>query len=124
MILHVYEHRALWMKPEPWELQIVASDLIPRGPYKHLIERRDVLNGLPCPADLVIADIPYFGTCKRVYSDSPDDFGNMDLDAYSFAVRGMAMISAKALQPGGRVVIITAAAFSTMPAAAAYNSTC
>ena len=65
-------------------------------------------SGLLCPADLVIADIPYFGTCNGVYSDDPLDFGNMDLDEYTRSVRGMAVFCAKALKPGGRVVIITA----------------
>ena len=41
-IMRVYENRAVWARPEPWDLDIRMFDLSPRGPYEHVI---------PTPAD-------------------------------------------------------------------------
>jgi ParB family chromosome partitioning protein len=113
MILHVYDDRARWMGKEPWDLDLRAFDLTPRGPYadEGRIRQGDALVRIEGPADLIIADIPYFGQCGGVYGDHPANMGDMDWPAYQAALARLARSCRKAQRAGGRTVIIAAAAF-------------
>ena len=114
MILHVHDNRERWMGPKPWSLDLRAFDLTPRGPYadEGRIAQADALEGIEGPADLIIADIPYFGQCRgRYYSKSSRNMANMDWPAYQDALARLARSCRKAQQVGSRTVIIAAAAF-------------
>jgi hypothetical protein len=39
--------REVWMKPQPWDIDLRMFDLIPRGPYAALIGQHDLLTGFP-----------------------------------------------------------------------------
>jgi hypothetical protein len=112
MVLHVYDDRRRWMGKEPWDLDLRAFDLTPRGEYADRIAQRDALESIEGPADLIIADIPYFGQCRgRYYSKSSRNMANMDWPAYQDALARLARSCRKAQQVGSRTVIIAAAAF-------------
>jgi ParB family chromosome partitioning protein len=93
MIQHVYNDRALWMRPKPWDLDLRMYDLIPRGRYKDQITAHDMLRGFPSvegAPDYVIIDPPYFGCVRNQYSDRPDDIANKDVDGWAGAMRTLA----------------------------------
>jgi hypothetical protein len=74
MIHHVYLDRTLWTKgrPQPWDVDLRMSDLVPRGPYAALIKPWNILDGFPPverEPDYVVADVPYFGIVRGQYSD-------------------------------------------------------
>jgi hypothetical protein len=116
MIFRVYEDRARWMGDEPWDLDVRGADLNPRGECKDRIAQRDALEGIEGPADLIIADIPYFGLCENLYSDKAADLGNMGLAQYDDALVRLARSCRQAQPPGGRTVIIVAAAYVDLKA--------
>jgi hypothetical protein len=111
MILHVHDNRERWMGPKPWSLDLRAFDLTPRGPYadEGRIAQADALEGIEGPADLIIADIPYFGQCRGAYPGHPSNLGDMALPAYQDALARLAASCRRAHRHGGRTVIITAA---------------
>jgi hypothetical protein len=111
MIFRVYEDRARWMGDEVWDLDLRGADLNPRGEYKNRIAQRDALESIEGPADLIITDVPYFGLCEKLYSDKAADLGNMDLAQYDDALARLAVSCRQAQSPGGRTVIIVAAAY-------------
>jgi hypothetical protein len=79
-VQRVYDDRALWMRPAPWDLDLRMFDLTPRGRYKALIRAWDMTRGFPPverAPDYVVMDVPYFGCCVNQYSDKPDDIANM-----------------------------------------------
>jgi hypothetical protein len=113
MIFRVYEHRDEWMpRAEPWELEIEAFDMVPRGPYRDRIVANDAVESIPATdPDLIVMDIPYFGMCGGVYSDSPRDLGNMAWPVYLDALAALAGNCAAVQGLGQRTVIITAARY-------------
>jgi hypothetical protein len=111
MIFQVYEDRARWMGEEPWGLDLRGADLNPRGAYKSRIVQGDACEEIEGPADLIVADIPYFGRCENLYSDDPADLGNMDLAQHDDALARLARSCRRAQPPGGRTVIIAASAY-------------
>jgi hypothetical protein len=68
--------------------RIWASDRKPSTPTLPIHEH-DILTGwpkdAPKKADLIILDPPYWQQAKGKYSDSPNDLGNMDLEAFNHA---------------------------------------
>ena len=107
MIFHVYERRDVWMGDQPWELDLRGADLNPRGPYKDRIAQRDACEEIEGRADLIVADIPYFGMCEKQYSKNPRDMGNMDWPTYRDMLPRLAANCRRAQPHGGRTVIIT-----------------
>ena len=93
MIQHIYNDRALWMKPQPWDVALRMHDLIPRGRYKEQISAWDMTKGFPpveCAPDYVVMDVPYFGCVRGQYSDRPDDIANMDVAGWTAAMAAVA----------------------------------
>jgi hypothetical protein len=113
MILHVHDNRERWMGPKPWSLDLRAFDLTPRGPYadEGRIAQADALEGIEGPADLIIADIPYFGQCRGAYPAHPANMADMDLPAYQDALARLAANCRRAQPHGGRTVIVVSAAY-------------
>jgi hypothetical protein len=118
MLLHVYDDRARWMGSEPWDLDLRAFDLTTRGPYadEGRIRQGDALVGIEGPADLIIADIPYFGQCRDAYPAHPSNLADMDLPAYRDALPRLAASCRRAQPNGGRSVIVTAASYADIKA--------
>jgi hypothetical protein len=112
-ILRVYDDRARWMGEEPWDLDLRAFDLTPRGPYadESRIAQADALERIDGPADLIVADIPYFGQCRGAYPAHPANMADMDLPAYQDALARLAANCRRAQLHGGRTVIVVSAAY-------------
>lgn len=92
-IQRVYDDRALWMRPQPWELDLRMFDLTPRGRYQSLIEACDLTQGFPAverAPDYVVMDVPYLGCCVGQYSAKPQDIANMDEAAWTAAIAAVA----------------------------------
>ncbi len=107
-IMRVYEDRAVWARPEPWDLDIRMSDLSPRGPYADRIKRHDLRVGFPIArADYIVMDVPYFGMVERQYSAMEEDLANMDLRAWTEAIRAIARNCAGAQTEGGLCTAIS-----------------
>jgi len=107
-IFRVYEDRARWMRPEPWDLKIYAFDLTPRGKYIKRIKRHDARQSFPIDhADYVFMDVPYFGMVNGEYSDSPEDLANQPIEKWEKSMRAIAASCASAQQPGGLCTVVT-----------------
>jgi hypothetical protein len=112
-ILRVYDDRARWMGRQPWDLDLRAFELTPRGPYadEGRIAQADALESIEGPADLIIADIPYFGQCRRAYPAHPSNLADMNLEEYREALPRLAASCRRAQPDGGRTVIVVSAAY-------------
>lgn len=107
-IFRVYEDRARWMRPDPWDLDIHAFDLTPWGPYQHRIRKHDLRTGFPLErADYVFLDIPYYKIVHGQYSDSPHDLANMTLDAWEVSLHAIACGCAQSQTAGGLCTVIS-----------------
>ena len=107
MLLRVWEDRAAWMDSEDFRLEIVLSDLTPRGPYSDRILPCDLLENSPTHrADYVIIDPPYCGLVKRQYSDLPNDLANMDTTSWTDAMENIAARLRSIQVQGGRCTVI------------------
>jgi ParB family chromosome partitioning protein len=96
-IKRVYDDRALWMRPQPWDVDLRMFDLTPRGPYMPLIGQWNMLDGFPPvarPPDYVVLDVPYLGCCNGQYSTRRDDIANMDAPAWTAAMTAIAQACA------------------------------
>jgi ParB family chromosome partitioning protein len=94
----IYDDRARWMRPEPWDLDLRMFDLTPRGRYRELIRQWDMLAGFPPierTPDYIIMDVPYFDACKGQYSSRNDDIANMDAAGWAEAMRRIARACAE-----------------------------
>lgn len=76
-----------------------CTDRIVKPGREKDIQQHDIKNGLPDglpKPDLVFLDPPYWKQAEGLYSDSPDDLGNMDLsNFYSSIQKLLAEIAAK-----------------------------
>ena len=79
MLQKVWDDRELWVAEDAeMELEIVLSDLIPRGPYSSLIQSCDLLESFPVDkADYIVLDPPYCEIAYGQYSDGESDLANM-----------------------------------------------
>ena len=90
-----------------WNLEIVLSDLCPRGPYREQILTCDLLEGFPTErADYIIIDPPYCGLVSGQYSALTSDLANMDIAAWTNALGRIALRFRAAQSPGGRCTVI------------------
>jgi ParB family chromosome partitioning protein len=107
-IFRVYEDRARWMRPEPWDLDIYGFDLTPRGQYAHRITAHNLRQRFPMDhADYIVMDVPYFGMVDQAYSDSPDDLANMPIDQWETSITAIAIACATAQKPGYLCTVIS-----------------
>lgn len=107
-IFRVYEDRARWMRPEPWDLHIHGFDLTPRGQYVQAIAQHDLLTGFPLDhADYIVMDVPYFGMVEQAYSDSDKDLANMTIEAWEASIVAIAATCAEAQKPGNLCTVIS-----------------
>lgn len=79
MLQKVWDDRDLWAAEDAeMELEIVMSDLIPRGPYSSSIQCCDLLQSFPVDkADYIVLDPPYCEIAYGQYSDGESDLANM-----------------------------------------------
>jgi ParB family chromosome partitioning protein len=97
-IQRVYDDRAFWMKPEPWDFDLRMFDLTPRGRYRERIRAWDMLRGFPPierAPNYVIMDVPYFDLCKGQYSKRSNDIANMDAADWAGAMQRLALACAE-----------------------------
>ena len=107
MLLRVWEDRAKWIDDESWNVNIVLSDLFPRGPYEEQITACDLLEGFPVArADYIIVDPPYCGLVDGQYSTLDNDLGNMDPVGWSSAMQTIARRFRSVQVAGGRCTIV------------------
>jgi ParB family chromosome partitioning protein len=107
MIQHVYDRRAEWAKPEPWDLDLRMFDLTPRGPYARHIRENDATKGLPVKhANYIVMDVPYFNIVRNQYSDRADDLANMDLPHWMAALASIANRCRSAQKAGDLCTIV------------------
>ncbi|MCY3784360.1 MAG: hypothetical protein OXG79_11310 [Chloroflexi bacterium] len=107
MLQRVWDDRDLWLGTNAVELEIVMSDLAPRGPYRELIQKCDLLQRFPVPrADYVILDPPYCEIVSGQYSDLESDLANMSPDRWREAMEVVARRLREAQIEGGRCTVI------------------
>ena len=107
MLLRVWEERTAWIGNETWNLEVVLSDLFPRGPYSEQIRSCDLLEAFPAGrADYIIIDPPYYGLVSGQYSDLPNDLANMDAVCWTNAVERIACKFRSIQSQGGRCTVI------------------
>ena len=108
-IFRVYEDRARWMRPEPWDLDIYGYDLTPRGKYAKQIKKCDVRIKFPRQhADYIFMDVPYFRMVKGMYSASANDLANMEkIEDWEKAIVAISVNCAGAQQPGGLCTVVS-----------------
>ena len=107
MLLRVWEDRATWFDGKHWNLDIVLSDLISRGPYDGQILPCDLLEEFPTErADYIIIDPPYCGLVNGQYSELPNDLANMDAIRWTEAMEGIAHRFRSVQIQGGRCTVI------------------
>lgn len=89
--------------------RVWASDRKPSTPTLP-IRQHDITTGWPEDApkrvDFVLLDPPYWRQAAGRYSDSPDDLGNMPLDAFMDAWEQVVKTCAAQLAEGGRLAFI------------------
>ena len=108
MIQHVYNDRALWMRPKPWDLDLRMFDLIPRGRLAEQIKQWNMLHGFPPverAPDYVVMDVPYYGCVLGQYSDRPDDIANTDLAGWTSGMATLAQGCASVGAPLCTVIV-------------------
>ena len=107
MLLRVWEHRGTWIEDVSLRIDIVLSDLLPRGPYGKQIIPCDLLKGFPTEhADYIIVDPPYHGLTKGQYSNLPNDLANMDAPQWTSAMVRIAHQLRATQTRGGRCTVI------------------
>ena len=107
MLLRVWEERSLWLNSTSLNLNIVLSDLIPRGPYQKQIEQCDLLTRFPSTqSDYIIVDPPYCGLCKGQYSEMASDLANMEPREWHKAMQIIARRFRNVQDTGGRCTVI------------------
>lgn len=108
MLQQVWDDRSLWLgEPTMLRLDIVLSDLTPRGLYRDRIHRCDLLSGFPvAQADYIIIDPPYCGIATGQYSDLESDLANMEPDRWQQAMVTVAERLRTAQAEGGRCTVI------------------
>jgi hypothetical protein len=107
-IMRVYDDRAVWASPQPWDLDIRMFDLSPRGPYAKLIRANDLTVRLPIKrANYIVLDLPYFGMAKQQYSNKKKDLSNMDERGWTTAIKAVARSCSKAQKSGDLCTVIS-----------------
>ena len=107
MLLRVWEDRHSWFRDNPLSINIIMSDLIPRGPYQEQIMQCDLLHQQPAEQpDYIIIDPPYCGLVNGQYSNLPNDLANMTPESWVNAMQRIANQSRTAQVQGGRCTII------------------
>ncbi|MDQ2694976.1 MAG: hypothetical protein M3Z21_06275, partial [Pseudomonadota bacterium] len=107
-IIRVWNERSEWMKPDVWNITLIASDLTPRGPYKDQIVPCDIATGACIDhADLIVMDLPYFGMVNGQYSDSSADMANAaTVEQWRGFLEKIAPVCRRIQSEGGRVVTV------------------
>ncbi len=108
MMLKVWEDRDQWYAADTIDIQIVLSDLVPRGPYADQIQERDLLNpeSMEECADYIIIDPPYCGLVRGQYSESPSDLANMEPESWVKAMTTIAKRFSNVQPDDGRCTVI------------------
>ena len=107
MLRRVWEERDLWQGDDEIDLEIVMSDLVPRGPYRRLMQQCDLLEGFPvAKVDYIILDPPYCEIVAGQYSDLKSDLANMSPDQWQRAMRVVAQRLRDAQFEGGRCTVV------------------
>lgn len=107
MLFRVWNERDTWIGNEPWNINIVLSDLFPRGPHVKQILTCDLLKDFPTEkADYIIMDPPYCGLVNSQYSDLPNDLANMDTNQWINAMERIVRRFRTVQGKGGRCTII------------------
>ena len=107
MLLHVWEDQATWLDDEQLSLNIVLSDILPRGPYAEHIQSCDLLESFPTSnADYIILDPPYYGLVEHQYSEHSHDLANMDIDDWTNSMSQIAHRFREVQTAGGRCTVI------------------
>ena len=107
MLQRVWDDRRLWLGDDTMELEIVMSDLQPRGPYQESIHECDLLEAFPASrADYIILDPPYCEIVTGQYSDLDSDLANMPPDRWRKAMGIVARRLRDAQSEGGRCTVI------------------
>ena len=107
MMLKVWEDRAQWSAANTIDIQVMLSDLVPRGPYADRITERDLLDQNPAEqADYIIIDPPYCGLVNGQYSNSPSDLANMEPDSWVEAMEAIAKRFSQSQPEDGRCTVI------------------
>ena len=107
MLQRVWEERDLWLGTAAMELEIIMSDLAPRGPYRGLMIECDLLKAFPVTrADYIILDPPYCEIVAGQYSDLDSDLANMPPDRWCEAMAAVAQRCRRAQTVGGRCTVI------------------
>jgi hypothetical protein len=115
MLWHVYLDRQRWGRGRAdLEFDVRLFDRAPRGPYRELISRHDLLTGFPAGLrpDTIILDPPYPLMVRGQYSDSPDDLANMRPRQWRKAIGVIAGHCAGAQDQGGTCVVLMPAVVS------------
>ena len=107
MLLRVWEDRAAWVDGESLNLDMVLSDIVPRGPYSEQILPCDLLREFPTEhADYIVVDPPYCGLSNGQYSELPNDLANMDATSWTNSMERIAERFRTVQVPGGRCTVI------------------
>ena len=107
MLQRVWDDRELWLGTDAMELEILMSDLAPRGPFRGLMIECDLLRAFPVTqADYIILDPPYCEIVAGQYSDLDSDLANMPPDRWCEAMATVARRSRDAQTMGGRCTVI------------------
>ena len=108
MLHHVWTERERWLAGnERMNLQIVLSDLVPRGRYRKRIVECDLLKAFPVArADYIIIDPPYCGIAKGQYSELGSDLANMTPGQWQRALEVIARRLREAQPESGRCTVI------------------
>ena len=107
MMLKVWEDRAQWSAANTIDIQVMLSDLVPRGPYADRITERDLLDQNPAEqADYIVIDPPYCGLVNGQYSNSPSDLANMEPDSWVEAMEAISKRFSQSQPEDGRCTVI------------------
>ena len=108
MLYHVWMEHERWLEEEQnIDLDIVLSDLTPRGRYKDRIVQCDLLEDFPVEhADYVIMDPPYCGVAAGQYSNLDSDLANMAVAEWEEALKVIVRRTREAQQSNGRCTVI------------------
>ena len=107
MLLRVWEDRDSWFKDNPYSINVIMSDLMPRGPYQEQITQCDLLDQQPTEqSDYIIIDPPYCGLVGGQYSNLPNDLANMTPDDWVNSMQQIAQQFRTTQAHGGRCTII------------------
>jgi len=104
----VYDDRANWMRGGEFEFTLKLFDYNPRGKYKDLIGKCNLVEAFPVVhADYIFMDIPYFGMVEGQYSESESDLANQPLSQWIESVCKIATNCYNAQQIGGLCTVMT-----------------